>query len=80
MSEARLASQPRDVTRMRDLAVALAAHADILAGVGHRAQACAAARRGIALLDALARTGDLSVRDRRQEYAKLNPARARYCG
>ncbi|MCP1469745.1 hypothetical protein J3E64_001427 [Sphingobium sp. OAS761] len=79
MREARLAAQTGDVTRMRDLAVVLAAHGEMQAGVGRKAQACAAALRGLALLDALAKNGDLAARDNRLEYPKLEAVRDRYC-
>lgn len=71
MREERLRAQPGDMTRRRDLAVALAAHADMLADIGRRSAACDARRRGLVLLDGLTKGGDLSDRDRRTEYAKL---------
>lgn len=79
MRESRLAAQPGDVTRKRDLVVALAAHAELLAKVGERNRACGAIQRGLGLMDALAQGTDLAARDRRTEYAKFKTARERYC-
>lgn len=79
MREARLSAQPGDVTRKRDLVVALASHAELLAKVGQRDHACSAILRGLGLMDELASGADLSERDRRTEYAKFNAARGRYC-
>ena len=79
MREARLSAQPGDVTRKRDLVVALASHAELLAKVGQRDHACSAILRGLGLMDELASGADLSELDRRTEYAKFNAARGRYC-
>lgn len=76
----RLAAAPADVTLRRDLAVGQAAHSDILAKAGNRAQACAAAREGLTLLAGLRRTGDLGDRDIRIDVPRLDAAVMRHCG
>lgn len=76
----RLAVSPRDVTRRRDLAVALAAHSDILAETRGPTAACLAAREGLELLEGLRRTGDLAEKDIRTDIPKLAVAARRHCG
>lgn len=75
----RLAGSPQDVTSQRDLAVGLAAHADILDKTGARGEACATARQGAALLAEMKHDGDLSARDQRIDVPKLDAAVQRNC-
>lgn len=75
----RLAAMPADMTRRRDLAVGLAAHADLLTEAGDRPAACQAAREGVELLARLRRSGDLSDRDIRIDVPKLDAAASRHC-
>lgn len=79
MRRQRLAESPRDVTSKRDLAVGLAAHADILAKSGNRRAACAAAMQGRRVFADLHRHNDLSARDLRLELPKIANAAKRYC-
>jgi serine/threonine-protein kinase len=67
LREARLALAPEDPLRRRELAAALPNHAGILAHTGQSDAACAAARRAVALWQALRAAGDLSPRDARAE-------------
>lgn len=75
----RLAASPQDVTRRRDLAVALAAHSDVLAKMGQSTAACLAAREGSNLLEGLRSAGDLAQKDIRSDIPKLEQAAKRQC-
>ena len=79
MRDARLAVAPNDPTRQRDVAVALANHADLLRAAGHAPDACAAARRGQALLRGMQRRGELAARDARVEIPRLDVAADAAC-
>lgn len=80
MREARRRAQPGDPARRRDLAVALASHADTLRLAGATDAACRAARRGQALWQDIRTRGDLADRDARLELAKMDTAARAACG
>ena len=71
LREARLQAAPKDPARMRDLAIALAPSARILALAGHRNEACTAARKGEAMWKAIDARGDLGERDRTHQLPKI---------
>ncbi|MDO7840738.1 serine/threonine-protein kinase [Sphingomonas immobilis] len=78
--EARLARVPGDPNRQRDVAVALANHAAVLAKGGARQEACATARRGRDLWLGLRASGELNARDARTELAPMEAAIVVNCG
>jgi serine/threonine-protein kinase len=80
MREKRLSSAPQDPTRQRDLAVALANHADALRRSGSLSAACAAARKGQALWQTMRQRGHLADRDARLELPKMDAAARAACG
>ncbi|UVO54728.1 serine/threonine-protein kinase [Sphingomonas sp. SUN039] len=80
LRERRLAAAPSDPTRRRDLAVAMANHAAIVAAAGSRAEACAVARRGQNLWTSIRTSGALAERDARIDIPRINQAVDRYCG
>lgn len=77
--EARLAAAPGDPVRLRDIAIALPSHADILAAAGQPESACAAARRAVALLDQLAARRQIGERDRAVDMPAAADAVRRHC-
>jgi serine/threonine-protein kinase len=80
LRQARLASDPRNWQRRRDLAVALPNHAVILAHAGRREAACAAARQAILLWQAMRAGGLLTPRDARIDIPPAETAMRTYCG
>jgi serine/threonine-protein kinase len=79
LRETRLISAPDNPTRLRDLAIALPAHSDILAAAGQPNASCAAARRAVTILDALKATGRLGARDIGFDIPKALKAVATHC-
>ncbi|MBC9031895.1 serine/threonine protein kinase [Sphingomonas sp. JC676] len=79
LRNARLRAAPNDPARMRDMAIALAPSARILALAGHGAEACAAARSGEAMWKAIEARGDLGDRDRTHQLPKIQGLIAGNC-
>jgi eukaryotic-like serine/threonine-protein kinase len=79
LRRSRLVAAPDDVTRKRDLAIALAEHGNILSRLKRRDAACAAAREGETLLTRLRGQNALSARDIRIDLPKLRTVAARNC-
>jgi serine/threonine-protein kinase len=75
----RLARAPGDPQRMRDLAIGLAPHAELLAAVGRRADACAAARDAAATWAAIRRAGRLGEHDARKNLPHSETLRKKFC-
>lgn len=76
----RLAREPRDPQRNRDLAVALPVHAEMLARAGLAAQACAAAQEGVRAWLAIRAAGNLGSRDAAKDLPEAQVAARRLCG
>lgn len=79
LREERLGRAPGDPLRARDLAIALPAHADVLAAVGQRDAACLTARRGAKILDELRASRRLGTRDIEVDIPKAAKAVAAHC-
>jgi hypothetical protein len=79
LREARLRDQPGDPHIRRDVAVAMPNYAMILARAGRTKEACAAARRAVALWDEIARRGDMGKRDARVDVPEAKASVARHC-
>lgn len=77
---ARLARAPTDPQNRRDVGVAGANHARLLADAGQRQEACVAARAAASAWEALRRDGDLGPRDAQNELAPVVAAVRTYCG
>lgn len=75
----RLVRSPGDPQSRRDVGVAGANHARILAEAGATAEACAAARMSEQAWEALRRAGDLGGRDAENEIRPVAEAVRRYC-
>jgi tetratricopeptide (TPR) repeat protein len=76
---ARLARTPGDPQHLRDVGVAGANHARILAEAGAREEACAAAQAAEQAWEAIRRAGDLGARDAENELAPVAAAARSYC-
>lgn len=74
-----LAEAPGDPNRQRDVAVALAAHSDLLAKSGNLSAACSEAQQGTQLLERMRQSGNLSNRDAHIDVPKLADAVRRHC-
>lgn len=79
LRDARLRRDPLDPQRNRDLGVALPNHARLLAGIGQKAAACAAAARAVAVWRAIAQRGHLSARDRAIDQPAAARLQAELC-
>jgi serine/threonine-protein kinase len=75
----RLAGSPADPRRMRDLAIGLAPHAELLARSGHRGQACAAASDAVATWAAIRAAGRLGALDARKNLPHSETLRKNFC-
>ena len=75
----RLAREPGDLHRIRDLAVALPNHAEVLARAGMARQSCMAARDGVAEWNALRSAKTLTPRDAADDVPKAIAAVSRFC-
>ncbi len=79
LREQRLAASPGDPQRMRDLAIGLGAHVDRLGEAGHGAQACAAARRTVAIWGRITALRRLGALDARKNVPKSNERVNKFC-
>ena len=75
----RLAREPLDPQRNRDLAVALPNYAEVLARAGMRAEACVAVREGIRQWEAIRTAGNLGNRDAAKDVPDAVQMAARLC-
>ncbi len=72
--------EPNDPARERDIAVALPAHARILAAAGRNADACAAARRAVEVWASIAAKGRLGAKDARDDQPRSVKMMQQFCG
>ncbi len=79
LRSARLVAAPDDPMRSRDLAVALPNHAETLAAAGHRDNACAQARRAVALFERMIARRELGARDQQVDVPVARQAQAHLC-
>lgn len=79
LREARLAGTPADPQRMRDLAIGLAPHAELLGEAGRHADACAAAERAVAMWARIDAAGHLGALDKRKNQPNAKALQGRFC-
>lgn len=79
LREARLARQPRDPQRNRDLAIALTSGVEFLGRASRPDEACRLARRAAAQWQAIAARGNLGERDARRNRPMAEGAVRQYC-
>ena len=79
LRQARLARTPADPQRMRDLAIGLAPHAELLASAGRRLDACAAAAQAAQSWAAIKAMGRLGALDARKNVPHSETLRKNYC-
>ncbi|MEZ5891863.1 MAG: serine/threonine-protein kinase [Parvularculaceae bacterium] len=79
LREKRLAGSPDDPQRMRDLAIGLAPHAELLGAAGRAADACAAARKAHDLWTEIEAAGRLGALDRRRNAPNAEALEKKYC-
>lgn len=79
LREKRLAGTPADPQRMRDLAIGLAPHAELLAQAHHPVEACATATRAVDTWRAIAAAGHLGALDKRKNQPNATALRERFC-
>lgn len=75
----RLARTPHDPQRMRDLAIGLAPHAELLARTGQPAAACAAATRAVSTWAAIRAAGALGALDARKNLPHSETLKRKFC-
>lgn len=79
LRQVRLRRMPADLSRQRDLAVGLTAHANIANAAGKRAEACRAAGLAHDLWENLQRRGRLDALDARRGLPQSGTARKSFC-
>lgn len=79
LRERRLARSANDPQRARDLAIGLMPHAELLAGIGRPAEACAAARRAVAQWHAIRARGRLGALDARKNLPNSEALQEKFC-
>jgi len=77
--QARLARDPSDPARLRDVAIAAKGHADYLAGDGRTRAGCDAARLATRMWGEIDRRGELGTRDARRNRPDALRTRLLYC-
>jgi eukaryotic-like serine/threonine-protein kinase len=75
----RLAANPGDPQRMRDLAIGLAPHAELLAETGKTAEACAAVSRAVALWQEIKAAGRLGAKDAVKNLPHSGTLKKNFC-
>ncbi len=75
----RLAVAPGDPQRMRDLAIGLAPHAELLAKAGRTADACAAASRAVDVWAAIRAAGKLGAKDANKNLPHSGTLQKNFC-
>lgn len=75
----RLARSPADPRRMRDLAIGLAPHAELLAAAGKAAEACRAADEAVRSWGAIRTAGRLGALDARKNLPQSDTLRRKLC-
>jgi serine/threonine-protein kinase len=79
LRRARLARSPGDPRRMRDLAIGLVPHAELLADNGRAAEACRAANEGVRAWAAIRAAGHLGALDGRKNLPQSETLQKRLC-
>lgn len=77
--EKRLAGAPDDPARMRDIAIAASAHAQLLDLAHRRAAACAASDRAVGMWSAIRARGELGARDAAKNAPRAGVLQTRLC-
>ena len=79
LREARLARAPGDPQRLRDLAIGLAPHAQVLAAAGQQAEACRAATRAVSVWGDVRARGLLGAHDARKNVPQSETLKNSLC-
>lgn len=79
LRESRLAAAPEDGARLRDLVIGRMSFADVLAKVGHRAEACNTARSAVDGWRQIEERSELTAHDRNSNAGQAATAASRYC-